>query len=97
MSWSEEGWARKKGGPGVVAFATVSELLTASQGVLASGYYEVVGEWITYWDGATFAPELPETPPDQFSFYSVGFDFTDFDPDDDTTQAPNMFDDFALS
>jgi len=45
--------------PGVTQYGTVSELLAASiVPGLVVGYYEVVGEWITYWDGATFAPEF---------------------------------------
>jgi len=82
---------------GVTQYATVQDLITAAHGALDAGYYEVVGEWITYWNGATFSPELPETPPDQFSVYSVGLDFTNFDPNDDTASAPNMYDDFNLS
>ena len=55
------------GGPSVTQYATVAELITASQGGLAEGYYEVttVPEYhpqypriITYWDGATFEPQI---------------------------------------
>lgn len=83
--------------PGVTPYASIADLVTASQGSLAPGYYEVVGEWITYWDGAAFTPEYVfEQTPNAFDSYSAGFDFTDFDPDDDIAQAPNMFDDFEL-
>ena len=62
VGWSDEGWGTKKGGsggPGVTEYASVSELVTASEGSLAPVYYEVVGEWITYWDGSAFSPPYP--------------------------------------
>lgn len=54
-------------GPSVVQFSTINDLITASQGGLAPGYYEVttVPDYhpqhpriITYWDGATFEPQI---------------------------------------
>lgn len=100
--WSDEGWGTKKAaaaGVSVITYPSVSDLITASEGgALAPGYYEVVGEWITYWDGAVFAPEyIFDQEPSAFDFYSAGFDFTDFDPDDDIAQAPDMYSDFELS
>ena len=41
----------------VTAYATVAELRTASEGSLASGYYET-GDQIVYWDGVEFTPYL---------------------------------------
>ena len=69
MSWFDDGWVRKKGiaGPSVTQYATVAELITASQGSLAPGYYEVTAvpayhpqypRIITYWDGAAFEPQI---------------------------------------
>lgn len=46
-------------GPLVVQFATINDLITASQGSLTPGYYEVPGEWITHWNGAVFSPGVP--------------------------------------
>jgi hypothetical protein len=42
------------GGSGVTEYDTVAELITASEGSLAVGYYEVVGIVLTYWDGTNF-------------------------------------------
>lgn len=50
------------GSAGVTEYATIAELVTASEGSLAAGYYEVVGQWITYWDGAVFSPGVPIEP-----------------------------------
>lgn len=66
MSYKSDGsFIARKGtaAPSVTQYATVAELITASQGGLAPGYYEVVGEWITYWDGAVFAPEYSPIAP----------------------------------
>lgn len=69
VGWSDEGWGTKKaggGGTGVTEYATIAELVTASEGSLAPGYYEVPsdwpGPWATKWDGAVFSPP----PPDDF-------------------------------
>jgi hypothetical protein len=42
------------GGGGVIAFATVTSLIEASQVSLTPGYYEVVGIALAYWDGTVF-------------------------------------------
>jgi hypothetical protein len=39
---------------GVTQYATVQELITASQGTLDAGHYEVSGLVLTYWDGTDF-------------------------------------------
>lgn len=63
--WSEDGWSQRRilrGGSsalGVTQYAALSELITASEGSLAAGYYEVLtstGRVLTYWDGAGFDP-----------------------------------------
>lgn len=41
----------------VTTYATVAELRTASEGSLASGYYQT-GDQIVYWDGVEFTPYL---------------------------------------
>lgn len=58
-------------GPSVTQYATVAELITASQGGLAPGYYEVPGVWVTYWDGAVFSPTYDETRPFDAQFFSA--------------------------
>lgn len=55
------------GGAGVTEYDTIAELVTASEGSLAPGYYEVLTvpathpqspRVLTYWDGAQFAPQI---------------------------------------
>ena len=46
---------------GVTTYATVAELYVEVG--LATGYYEVSGVGITYWDGVTFFPYLPLSAP----------------------------------
>lgn len=49
---------RKEGGPdgpSVTQYATVAELIAASEGALAPGYYEVAGVVVTYWNGTEFS------------------------------------------
>jgi len=43
----------------VIPFSSVQALLTASESNLSTGYYEVAGQWVTYWDGTIFQPEPP--------------------------------------
>jgi hypothetical protein len=46
------------GGGGVTEYATVAELITASQGSLAAGFYEVPGVVLVEWDGSAFSERL---------------------------------------
>jgi len=56
------------GGSGVTEYATLAALITASEGTLAAGYYEVTEtppvthplypRIVTYWDGADFEPQI---------------------------------------
>jgi hypothetical protein len=56
------------GGSGVTEYATLAELITASEGSLAEGYYTVTEtppvthplypKIVTYWDGAAFEPQI---------------------------------------
>lgn len=63
MSYKSDGsFIARKGtaGPSVTQYATVAELITASQGSLEPGYYEVPGVWVTFWNGSTFSPPAPD-------------------------------------
>lgn len=57
-----------QGGAGVTPYASIAELVAASEAGLTPGYYEVVGEWIAYWDGAVFAPEYGALTPSGNSY-----------------------------
>ena len=49
----------------VTQFASIEALETASESNLRTGYYEVPGppRFITYWDGDSFDPAIPEEEP----------------------------------
>lgn len=65
--WNGTLWKLEAPGPGVTSYATIADLITASKGSLDPGYYEVttVPDYhpqhpriITYWDGASFEPQI---------------------------------------
>lgn len=83
-------------GPSVTQYATVAELITASQGSLAEGYYEVPGVWVTFWNGEIFSPPYSISVPSIIDGLQPGVEFTNINPDS-SPDVPNMFDDFELS